>query len=277
MLIFTSGMNAGRFIRLMVLVLLLLPLLNACHNRAKKKLPTDFTYRAFKDSIKASDSNDAADTSNIFDTSPFTPGIDSLDTLLMQIDELWKADIAMMVQLDTLFKVWKKTGHYTAADSAVILENVKVLDSFFITQYADVQGSCREKDCLLFAEIIKSEQSLYLYLDGELIDTFKISTGLPGYETPEMNIRPRGPILKKYTSKKFPGGNFNGLGNMPYVVFVRGGYAIHGTTVGNFSKLGRRASHGCIRLHPVNAKIFYELVKRIGLENTWVSIKDSLQ
>ena len=61
---------------------------------------------------------------------------------------------------------------------------------------------------------------------------------------------------------------------MPYAVFVKGGYAIHGTTPGNFSKLGRRASHGCIRMPPDNAKIFYELVKKIGLQNTWVTIKN---
>ncbi|HQX95541.1 MAG TPA: L,D-transpeptidase family protein, partial [Chitinophagaceae bacterium] len=53
-------------------------------------------------------------------------------------------------------------------------------------------------------------------------------------------------------------------------------YAIHGTTTGNFAKLGTRASHGCIRLHPDNAKIFNALVKTVGLNNTWVSIKDSV-
>jgi lipoprotein-anchoring transpeptidase ErfK/SrfK len=62
---------------------------------------------------------------------------------------------------------------------------------------------------------------------------------------------------------------------MPYAVFIKVVYAIHGSTTGNFSKLETRASHGCIRLHPVNAKIFYELVRLIGINNTWVSITDS--
>ena len=34
---------------------------------------------------------------------------------------------------------------------------------------------------------------------------------------------------------------------MPYSVFFRGGYAIHGT--GYVKQLGRPASHGCVRLH----------------------------
>jgi hypothetical protein len=49
-----------------------------------------------------------------------------------------------------------------------------------------------------------------------------------------LNVRGSGPIFKKYTSKKFSGGNYEGLANMPYAVFIKGGYAIHGTTTGNF-------------------------------------------
>ena len=37
-------------------------------------------------------------------------------------------------------------------------------------------------------------------------------------------------------------------------------------------RLGRPASHGCVRLHPANAKIFYKLVKENGRENTLVSV-----
>ena len=269
-------MDIIQLIKRSVFVIVLLSALYSCNNRHKKKLPSNFNYKVFKDSIKEAGYDNASDNSNIFDSTIYTPGVDSFDTLLLKIDESWKADVAIMLQLDTLLNVWKKYGKYTAEDSAAILENIKVLDSFFLKKQAIVQTDCKEKDCLLYAEIIKSNQTMYLYLDAELIDSFPVSSGIPKYETPEMSVRPAGPLLKKYTSKKFPGGNFNGLGNMPYAVFVRGGYAIHGTTAGNFSKLGTRASHGCIRLHPVNAKIFYELVKRIGLENTWVTIKDSL-
>jgi lipoprotein-anchoring transpeptidase ErfK/SrfK len=113
---------------------------------------------------------------------------------------------------------------------------------------------------------------MYLYLDGNLLDTFDVSTGASGYETPEMDLRPAGPVYTRYSSKKYPGGNYQGLGNMPYAVFLKGGYAIHGTTTGNFKKLGQKASHGCVRLHPDNARVFNELVREVGLENTWVKI-----
>ena len=57
---------------------------------------------------------------------------------------------------------------------------------------------------------------------------------------------------------------------MPWSVFFHGGYAVHGTTA--VRRLGRPASHGCVRLHPANAKIFYKLVQQNGKENTLVSI-----
>lgn len=251
-------------------------ILNSCNNVPRQRIPKNFTYRTFRDSIKVLSYDSTSDSNNIFDSTLFTPGIDSLNTLLKRIGSSWHNDIDSMERIDTILKIWKKAAQYTAEDLLILKENIKVLDSFIAKKEAASINNCREKDCLLFAEIIKSTQTLYLYLDTELMDSFPVSTGMGKYETSNMSVRPSGPLFIKYNSKKFPGGNYQGLGNMPYAVFIRGGYAIHGTTKGNFAKLGSRASHGCIRLHPVNAKIFYELVKRIGLHNTWVSIKDSL-
>ena len=57
---------------------------------------------------------------------------------------------------------------------------------------------------------------------------------------------------------------------MPWAVFFNGGYAIHGTT--EIRALGRPASHGCVRLHPDNAKAFFSLVKIVGMENTLIDV-----
>jgi hypothetical protein len=53
---------------------------------------------------------------------------------------------------------------------------------------------------------------------------------------------------------------------MPNAVWFwrESGYAIHATGKGNYSKLGRRASHGCIRLTLENSKAFYTLVGSYG-------------
>ena len=132
--------------------------------------------------------------------------------------------------------------------------------------------SCYRNSCKIWADVDKAAQRLYLYIDGALTYTWKTSTGRPGFDTPDMDTHPDGRIYDRYTSTKYPDGDYNGLGNMPYAVFVQGGYAIHGTTRGNWSKLGHVASHGCIRLHPDNGQIFNVLVRRNGIRNVWVTV-----
>ncbi len=133
--------------------------------------------------------------------------------------------------------------------------------------------TCYRLTCTVYARIIKSEQKMYLYINGRLDHTWDVSSGAPGHGTPDFDQHPNGRIYDNYTSKTFPGGNYKGLGNMPYAVFIKGGFAVHGTTEGNFSKLGQRASHGCIRLHPVNGKVFNRLVREHGIKDTWITVE----
>lgn len=135
------------------------------------------------------------------------------------------------------------------------------------------QGTCYQINCPLFALVDKSTQVLTLYINGVATEEWLVSSGGAGHETPDFDKRPNGRIYEAYTSKHFPGGDYEGLGNMPYAVFIEGGYAVHGTTRGNFKRLGSKASHGCIRLHPDHAKIFNGLVRKYGVSNTWITIQ----
>jgi hypothetical protein len=258
----------------MAVYLLIFLFFSACNNK-KKVLANNFDYKIFKDSI-IKQAETTSDTSNFFDDKNFIPSTDSLDSLIIGIDTLLHKDATLLLQEDSIKNTLNYQEIFTQNDKEGLKLNIISLDSFLVNRNITPKTDCKGKECLIYAQIIKSSQTLYLYIAGELTDSFKVSTGIKKRETPNLNISPKGPILMKYTSKKFPGGNYKHLGNMPYAVFVRGGYAIHGTTTGNFSKLGTRASHGCIRLHPDNAKIFYELVKLAGLNQTWVTIKDSL-
>lgn len=132
--------------------------------------------------------------------------------------------------------------------------------------------SCKREACAVYALIKKSEQRMYLYQNNVLIGTYKTSTGTASHGTPDFEGRPNGRIYDKYTSTKYPGGDYNGLGNMPYAIFYKGGFAIHGTGKGNWPKLGTRASHGCVRIHPDNAFIFNRLVRKVGISNVWIRI-----
>lgn len=80
-----------------------------------------------------------------------------------------------------------------------------------------------------------------------------VSTARRGYSTPSGNFRPYS-LQTMHYSKKYDNSP------MPYSIFFTGGFAIHGTPhVGN---LGRPASHGCVRLHPENARTLFGIVSR---------------
>ncbi|MGE0527313.1 MAG: L,D-transpeptidase [Bdellovibrionales bacterium] len=137
-------------------------------------------------------------------------------------------------------------------------------------------SGCYQKSCPVFIHIMKSTQTATLYLDGQPTDegAWPVSTG-KGNRTPNMDRHPNGRVYDAYTSNAYPGGDYMGLGNMPYAVFIQGGYAIHGTPRQNWSKLGSKDSHGCIRLHPDNAYYFNQLVRSYGVGQVWVTVDES--
>jgi lipoprotein-anchoring transpeptidase ErfK/SrfK len=53
---------------------------------------------------------------------------------------------------------------------------------------------------------------------------------------------------------------------MPWSMFFMGsvGIAIHGATPSEYKDLGKKASHGCIRIHPDNGHLLFNLVKSEG-------------
>lgn len=133
---------------------------------------------------------------------------------------------------------------------------------------------CYRSACAVYAYVRRSDQRLYLYINGNPYAEWPVSTGIPGMDTPDFDRHPNGRIYDMYSSTTFPGGNYQGLGNMPYAVFIEGGFAIHGTGKGNWRRLGQRASHGCIRVHPDNAFTFNRLVRQYGVKNVWVTVSE---
>lgn len=159
-----------------------------------------------------------------------------------------------------------------------IQQKLKAMDAMYFQQTGQSPflpktlgaASCMKFDCPVYVLASKSKQRMKIYVNGALTYEWLMSSGGPGHETPLWSGHPNGRIYDAYSSKANPGGDYKGLGNMPYAVFLVGGYAIHGTTEGNFKKLGTPASHGCLRLHPDNAKIFNRLVRKYGAEATYV-------
>ena len=82
-----------------------------------------------------------------------------------------------------------------------------------------------------------------------------VSTARRGYWTPPGNYYVQR-MARMWYSRKYD------MSPMPHSLFFYGGYAIHGT--GAIRQLGRPASHGCVRLHPANARALYQLVGSYG-------------
>ena len=115
----------------------------------------------------------------------------------------------------------------------------------------------------IVARIDISDQTMSVYVDDLLVHVFKVSTARGGYITPVGRYAPEW-ITPFHRSKKYHNAP------MPWSVFFHDGYAIHGTT--DIRRLGKPASHGCVRLLPDNAKIFFQLVKDFGKENTLIAV-----
>lgn len=109
-----------------------------------------------------------------------------------------------------------------------------------------------------------SQQTMTVTVDGVREYQWDVSTGKKGYRTPQGSYQPTR-MHREYYSRKYDNAP------MPYSIFFRGGYAIHGTS--HVSALGSPASHGCVRLQTSNAKLLYSLVREHGRDNTSIRIK----
>ena len=96
---------------------------------------------------------------------------------------------------------------------------------------------------------------MHVYVDGGLAYVWPVSTARRGYWTPPGNYSVQR-MARMWYSRKYH------MSPMPYSLFFHGGYAIHGT--GSIRQLGRPASHGCVRLHPGNARALFQLVRYYG-------------
>ena len=113
--------------------------------------------------------------------------------------------------------------------------------------------------------INKASQTMSVLVDGVEEYSWKVSTGTGG--GPRAGTYKPQRLEKKWFSRKY------GMSPMPSSIFFHEGFAIHGTAY--VSRLGHRASHGCVRLHPQNAATLFDLVKGQGMDATTIVISNT--
>jgi lipoprotein-anchoring transpeptidase ErfK/SrfK len=113
------------------------------------------------------------------------------------------------------------------------------------------------------ARIHLGSQRMVVTIDGIKAGEYVVSTGKKGYRTPVGDYKPTR-MHKKYYSKKYHNSP------MPNSIFFTGGYAVHGTY--EVARLGKPASHGCVRMHPKDAAQLFGLVKDHGMGNSRIVV-----
>lgn len=113
------------------------------------------------------------------------------------------------------------------------------------------------------ARISLGSQRMVVTVDGAKAGEFVVSTGKKGYRTPVGDYQPTR-MHKKYYSRKYHNSP------MPNSIFFNGGIAVHGTN--EVARLGKPASHGCVRMHPKDAAQLFSLVQTHGMGNSRIVV-----
>ena len=114
--------------------------------------------------------------------------------------------------------------------------------------------------------VSRKNQRLVYAINGEVKGGWKVSTGLPGYGTPPGTYRVQ---RMEYTWNSRTYDN----ARMDRAIFFHDGYALHQTYGKNVNRLGRMASHGCVRQAPAHGDFLYRLVKSVGPQNVTIIIQ----
>ena len=124
-------------------------------------------------------------------------------------------------------------------------------------------GSSVADAATVVARVDLSKQRMNVYVDGRRKYSWVVSTGRQGWRTKPGSYTPF-KMQKKFYSERWKM-------SLPYLIWIgNDGTAVHGTYV--TGKLGRPASHGCIRLSISNARKFYSLVEKYGMWGTRVDV-----
>jgi hypothetical protein len=112
--------------------------------------------------------------------------------------------------------------------------------------------------------IDKNAQRMTVAVDGATRYVWPVSTGRPGYDTPNGTFKVNR-MDANHQSQEWDGAP------MPHTMFFDlRGHAIHGFS--DVKHLGLPVSHGCVRLAPPNAAALFALVNAQGMGQTTVVV-----
>jgi L,D-transpeptidase catalytic domain len=116
----------------------------------------------------------------------------------------------------------------------------------------------------IVVSVDKTTQQMSVAVDGKPTYVWPVSTGRPGYDTPngsyKVNRMDADHLSQEWDNAPMPHAMF----------FDMHGHAIHGFF--DVKHLGLAVSHGCVRLSPEHAATLFDLVKAEGMAETTVTV-----
>lgn len=125
--------------------------------------------------------------------------------------------------------------------------------------------AARAETSNIVVRVIVEEQLMHVFHGGKLVHEWPVSTARTG------KITPRGQWTAQFLSRNHRSSRYNNA-PMPFAIFYDGHYAVHGTD--QIGMLGRPASAGCVRLHPENARVLFDMARAEGLENVQIVVME---
>ena len=112
--------------------------------------------------------------------------------------------------------------------------------------------------------IDKNSQTMTVAVDGAQRYVWPVSTGRPGYDTPNGTFKPNR-MDADHLSQEWDNAP------MPHSIFFdMNGHAIHGFF--DVKHLGSPVSHGCVRISPDHAATLFKLIGSEGMKETTVVV-----
>jgi lipoprotein-anchoring transpeptidase ErfK/SrfK len=157
--------------------------------------------------------------------------------------------------------------------SDMLKEGARLDDSIHL----DFAALTSPRDAAVYVLVRKSQQHLWVYVNGQQYGDWAVSTGTEIERCPPNGAcyiahTPTGVFTPTrlrytYTSQLWDA-------RMDRAIFITGGIALHATYGDHLTMLGRRDSGGCVRQHPNNADLLFRIVSQFGAANTRVQITE---
>ena len=164
--------------------------------------------------------------------------------------------------------IWREVDNIKAPRARIMVHGISLMRRCCILVAAALAWTVASAPAAFAGKVTiavnKTTQQISVAVDGKPRWSWKVSTGLTKFDTPSGVFTPFR-MEEDHYSKEWDDAP------MPHAIFfTKDGHAIHGSL--EERRLGRRASHGCVRLSRRNAAKLFALVRANGLANTRVSV-----